>query len=598
MRKKENGITLIVLVITVIVMLILAAVVLNMTLGDNGIIKKAGEAANKYEEAQTNELAMLNNLEDQYNNILNGNGNGGNEEEIIVMPEIEEVRASATTNSIMLEVIGNNIDTYRYSYKKATDEEFITVEQESNIYTLEGLEDSTQYIIKVEGMRGELKVEKEITVTTESMPSAIGAIEFSNLTWENKKARVSISSTSDYAIQYQVNTEVEEGWITANEASELNLNDTVYARLWDGRNGGESIHMLVTEITPPQVNIHIGQITTNSIAVNVEAIDNEAGMPDTPEYRYYIKKSTEANYPSTPNYTGGASHTFTGLTHNTEYDIKVTTQDLAENQGEITSQNNKTVQVTAGSGAITFSGITWASGKASISMSTTTSLTIQYQVNSTSGNWTSATTASNLNLNDTVYARLWDGTNGGDSVNTRITDTSAPNVAGIKLSATTANTGVGITATITQSDNQSGVKIGSCKWVYNTNSADIGTNAASYTGGTFTSTNQNISLTANAPGTYYLHVLTVDNAGNARESKSGAITIKQLVTSVGLNKTSTTLNTGATEKLTVTVGPSNASNKNINWSTSNATIATVSAGTITAKAPGTATITATAADGS
>ena len=59
MRKKENGITLIVLVITVIVMLILAAVVLNMTLGDNGIIKKAGEAANKYEEAQTNELAML-----------------------------------------------------------------------------------------------------------------------------------------------------------------------------------------------------------------------------------------------------------------------------------------------------------------------------------------------------------------------------------------------------------------------------------------------------------------------------------------------------------------------------------------------------------
>ena len=130
------------------------------------------------------------------------------------------------------------------------------------------------------------------------MPSAIGAIEFSNLTWENKKARLSISSTSDYAIQYQINNEVEEGWITANEASELNLNDTVYARLWDGRNGGESIHMLVTEITPPQVNIHIGQITTNSIAVNVEAIDNEAGMPDTPEYRYYIKKSTEANYPN------------------------------------------------------------------------------------------------------------------------------------------------------------------------------------------------------------------------------------------------------------------------------------------------------------
>ena len=43
--KNEKGITLLVLIITVIVMLILAFVVLNLTIGDNGIIKKTQEAA-------------------------------------------------------------------------------------------------------------------------------------------------------------------------------------------------------------------------------------------------------------------------------------------------------------------------------------------------------------------------------------------------------------------------------------------------------------------------------------------------------------------------------------------------------------------------
>ena len=44
-QKKQNGITLIALVISIIVMLILAGVSLNMTIGDNGIITQAQKAA-------------------------------------------------------------------------------------------------------------------------------------------------------------------------------------------------------------------------------------------------------------------------------------------------------------------------------------------------------------------------------------------------------------------------------------------------------------------------------------------------------------------------------------------------------------------------
>jgi uncharacterized protein YjdB len=56
---------------------------------------------------------------------------------------------------------------------------------------------------------------------------------------------------------------------------------------------------------------------------------------------------------------------------------------------------------------------------------------------------------------------------------------------------------------------------------------------------------------------------------------------------------------GATGALVATVTPSNATNPALTWSSSNTAVATVStAGVVTAVAPGTATITATAQDGS
>ena len=72
------------------------------------------------------------------------------------------------------------------------------------------------------------------------------------------------------------------------------------------------------------------------------------------------------------------------------------------------------------------------------------------------------------------------------------------------------------------------------------------------------------------------------------------------VSSITLNQTSLTMTSkGQTASLTATVSPGNAENKNITWSSSNSSVATVSAnGTVTAVANGTADITATAADGS
>lgn len=74
------------------------------------------------------------------------------------------------------------------------------------------------------------------------------------------------------------------------------------------------------------------------------------------------------------------------------------------------------------------------------------------------------------------------------------------------------------------------------------------------------------------------------------------------VTGVSLDKNLATIkidgSTYGSCSLTATVSPSNATDKSITWTSSNNNVATINNGKVTAVAPGTATITATAADGS
>ena len=57
--KRNKGITLIALVVTIIVLLILAGVSINMLTGQNGILNRASEAKEKNENAQTEELVKF-----------------------------------------------------------------------------------------------------------------------------------------------------------------------------------------------------------------------------------------------------------------------------------------------------------------------------------------------------------------------------------------------------------------------------------------------------------------------------------------------------------------------------------------------------------
>ena len=76
--KNTNGITLIALVVTIVVLLILAGVSINAVFGQDGIIQKAKDAQNKMDQATQNDLDSINELNNWIDGKINGTtGSGG-----------------------------------------------------------------------------------------------------------------------------------------------------------------------------------------------------------------------------------------------------------------------------------------------------------------------------------------------------------------------------------------------------------------------------------------------------------------------------------------------------------------------------------------
>lgn len=70
MAKANKAITLIALIITIIVLLILAGVIINMILGENGLFNKSKTSVGKYENAQEKENSALSGYEEEMDKYM------------------------------------------------------------------------------------------------------------------------------------------------------------------------------------------------------------------------------------------------------------------------------------------------------------------------------------------------------------------------------------------------------------------------------------------------------------------------------------------------------------------------------------------------
>ena len=271
------------------------------------------------------------------------------------------------------------------------------------------------------------------------------------------------------------------------------------------------------------IGIRVVKKTTNSIEIEVVRTEGASN------FKYSIKKQGE-EYGAAEE-KSETRHVFSGLTQGGIYTIKVEATKDGEQQIV-----EKTVQVGEIPLAIDGDVIWTGNGQAEVRIYTNeTGYQLEWQKNGIGeGNWTreesgvKEKTITGLVNGDIIYARLYDGTSSGKYANIEVMDKIEPNTT-IKLSGTTIELGGTLTAEVTQTDNESGIDISQTKWVFNTEAGNIGTEASKYTGGTFAKTQETITIPTTTGGTYYLHVLTVDNAGNKKEIISSAVTIKSSI---------------------------------------------------------------------
>ena len=187
----------------------------------------------------------------------------------------------------------------------------------------------------------------------------------------------------------------------------------------------------------------------------------------------------------------------------------------------------------------------------------------------------------NPNSSSPIYNYSGSASPSSDTINA-LNPTGNVSVTGVTLDQNTLTIGVGGTAKLVATIAPANATNKNVTWT----SSD--TSVATVSLGT---------ITAKKAGTTTITVTTADGSFTA----SCTVTVDSssiAVTGVTLNKATLTLKEEDVEALTATISPNNATNKNVTWSSSDDSVATVLNGTVTATGSGTATITVTTVDGS
>lgn len=165
--ERNNGITLIALVITIIVLLILSGISIQMISGNNGIIGKAIDAKNQMEDAQDFELLSL--------KVIESSSNKGLPNIDILVPKLQDIGCTVTGESFPLTV------SYKEKKYKIEDDGTLQVANKTEEYKeVEYIETTgTQYIDTGYIPKTNTKLELTLSFSGEFSPTETNTVLFS-----------------------------------------------------------------------------------------------------------------------------------------------------------------------------------------------------------------------------------------------------------------------------------------------------------------------------------------------------------------------------------------------------------------------------------
>ncbi len=293
MTKKENGITIIALIVTIVVLLILAGVSISLIIKRNGIISKAEVAKQETEIADEKEKINLSALAAQANN----------EDAVIRRNDFDKELKKFFNEDYILEP-DSDAEEYEVTCKKS----------------------GRKYTIKsgITKKNPDYKLNNNNT-TFSSSPSG----------WTNGDVIVNVKTTiQEYTLQ---TSKDGKNWNDSKEQV-FSTNGIMYARLW---NGSESVSELQYEVnnidkSTPEVSATV--INTNSIKIS--ASDSESGIIG---YAVTTSSTKPENFTGVTN-TKSFENSISKLAHNTTYYVWI-----KDEAGNTSQYSLKTPELKAGS---------------------------------------------------------------------------------------------------------------------------------------------------------------------------------------------------------------------------------------------------------
>ena len=293
MTKKENGITIIALIVTIVVLLILAGVSISLVIKRNGIISKAEVAKQETEIADEKEKINLSALAAQANN----------EDAVIRRNDFDKELKKFFNEDYTLEP-DSDAEEYEVTCKKS----------------------GRKYTIKsgITKKNPDYKLNNNNT-TFSSSPSG----------WTNGDVIVNVKTTiQEYTLQ---TSKDGKNWNDSNEQA-FSTNGIMYARLWNGSESVSELQYEVNNIDKSTPEVSATAINTNSIKIS--ASDSESGIIG---YAVTTSSTKPENFTGVTN-TKSFENSISKLAHNTTYYVWI-----KDEAGNTSQYSLKTPELQAGS---------------------------------------------------------------------------------------------------------------------------------------------------------------------------------------------------------------------------------------------------------
>ena len=257
------------------------------------------------------------------------------------LPVIDSVSHSVTLNSISLTANASNGSNEIVKYMYSKDNGDTWEESTNNTYTFTGLTDSTEYKIKVKVVdsEGNESTEYYEAITTEIYILPVVASVNAETTWNSITLTPSGTNGTNVIDHYEYS--INDGaYQTSNVFSNLTDNQayTIKVKAIDSIGRESNVYeMNVTTDTYklPTINVTTSS-TENSITINVNATPGDGSIVS-----YHYSRDDGSNY----EVSNSNTYTFSGLTANTTYYIKVYVTD---SNGRVSFINNVIISTKTG----------------------------------------------------------------------------------------------------------------------------------------------------------------------------------------------------------------------------------------------------------